>query len=463
MIYFNKYIINFYYLRIALKMIANGQISGLAHKCCAFLRHNRCSEDISCIDNESLNKYRTNFLEFERKRLSRSDSLKEQHTALLAQKDLNKVEYFLYLYLLVCTQGKQPPVLLIIDHEEGGGANTYSGDLIQQEKFSRPVIRLTWYRRHEIFRISFFFKEYCENIFINRVDVLENFLSLTNRIDFFYNNLVFYKEPEKVLEMILKFLKAGKARLTVALHDYFPVCPSYVLLDNNGRYCNIQNGKKNCSTCLPYNRFAAISHVDISIWRTLWSSILQAAEKILIFSHSSQEILSSVYKVNTANIQIVPHGLRNTFARKPAVDLSCDLHIGVVGGINEAKGAGVVADLVAEMDKRRYGHLTIIGQLADVTVNSKRCHVTGRYEVDDLPELIENSGANIFLVPSVWPETFNYTVSELIALEVPVICFNLGAPPERVRTYEKGMVLAPNLPSSTLLDKLENFRQTCIA
>ena len=45
-------------------------------------------------------------------------------------------------------------------------------------------------------------------------------------------------------------------------------------------------------------------------------------------------------------------------------------------------------------------------------------------------------------LPSIWPETFSYVTSEMIAMEVPLCCFDLGAPVERVAEYRLGRVIA---------------------
>jgi len=59
--------------------------------------------------------------------------------------------------------------------------------------------------------------------------------------------------------------------------------------------------------------------------------------------------------------------------------------------------------------------------------------VTGPYDREDLPELVERHGINLFLFPSTWPETFSYVVSEMKSLGLPIVAFDLGAPAERLR------------------------------
>ena len=55
--------------------------------------------------------------------------------------------------------------------------------------------------------------------------------------------------------------------------------------------------------------------------------------------------------------------------------------------------------------------------------------------------MIQKRKIDIFLIPSVWPETFSYTTGEVMSMGYPVIVFDMGAPAERVREYEKGYVV----------------------
>ena len=78
--------------------------------------------------------------------------------------------------------------------------------------------------------------------------------------------------------------------------------------------------------------------------------------------------------------------------------------------------------------------LVVLGTL-EIPVRTARLTVTGPYKREDLPDLIEAHGINMFLFPSIWPETFSYVVAEMTALKLPVVAFDLGAPAERLRSY----------------------------
>lgn len=62
------------------------------------------------------------------------------------------------------------------------------------------------------------------------------------------------------------------------------------------------------------------------------------------------------------------------------------------------------------------------------------------------------------LFPSIWPETFSYVAQELVELDLPVACFDLGAPAERLRNYSKGMILKETT-ASAILDDLISFHR----
>jgi glycosyltransferase involved in cell wall biosynthesis len=127
--------------------------------------------------------------------------------------------------------------------------------------------------------------------------------------------------------------------------------------------------------------------------------------------------------------------------RKPKIDLTDKLNIGIVGEIGFHKGSHVVQALAKEIARNELDvTISVIGTL-DIQCDSKVVRETGPYDHSQLVELIEATGPNIFFFPSIWPETFSYVTDELMQLHVPIVCFDLGAPAERVRNYARGKVI----------------------
>ncbi len=63
------------------------------------------------------------------------------------------------------------------------------------------------------------------------------------------------------------------------------------------------------------------------------------------------------------------------------------------------------------------------------------------YDHANLRRLLIEAGVNMVFLPSIWPETFSFVAEEVMALGLPLAAFDIGAPAERIRYYEKGVLL----------------------
>jgi glycosyltransferase involved in cell wall biosynthesis len=133
--------------------------------------------------------------------------------------------------------------------------------------------------------------------------------------------------------------------------------------------------------------------------------------------------------------------------------------LAVVGHIGHAKGSGVVLDL-AHLAKRLGAALEIvvIGTIEGPT-DGLPIHATGHYKHADLAELIKRHNIHMALMSSVYPETFSYVTHELMQLEVPIICFDLGAQAEVVRPYAKGCVIRSGSTEQLFL-RIQEFKRS---
>ena len=82
----------------------------------------------------------------------------------------------------------------------------------------------------------------------------------------------------------------------------------------------------------------------------------------------------------------------------------------------------------------------------------------GPYKSDSIKDLIIKQEISVALFPSVWPETFSYLVSELIAAGIPLACFNIGAQGEKVSKYKYGQIISDFSPES-ILNALQSAHQ----
>ena len=100
----------------------------------------------------------------------------------------------------------------------------------------------------------------------------------------------------------------------------------------------------------------------------------------------------------------------------------------------------------------------LFGQWGERLAPPKTLTVRGTYKVEDLAGLLEEAGIHVVLFPSICPETFSFTLSEVFAIGLPVVGFDLGAQGRRIREYDKGLVIPRD--SSTDSDILSALRIT---
>ena len=80
--------------------------------------------------------------------------------------------------------------------------------------------------------------------------------------------------------------------------------------------------------------------------------------------------------------------------------------------------------------------------------------VTGRYTEVEVPHLLQRERPDIVFLPSVWPETWCYTLDYAVEAGLPVVSFDLGAIAERLRAAGLGPLLPLELSASQINDRI---------
>src|SRR5690606_11111717 len=130
-------------------------------------------------------------------------------------------------------------------------------------------------------------------------------------------------------------------------------------------------------------------------------------------SQASADIVRKVWPwVDAARLQVVPHQAEPLNAEPVVVRNTQVLHIGIVSQLGFHKGIDVIAALAKAIRRRGLDiRISVIGSV-EAPVDSRVISQSGSYKREDLQRLIAESGANVMLFPSVWPETFSYVVQE---------------------------------------------------
>lgn len=357
------------------------------------------------------------------------------------------------------------PVTVVFDHNMGGGANHYRRTVIADRVAAGGAVLLCTYNLPTLdYRVTLHAPGESESTFrISSFLDLEPVLDRAPIAELFLNSPVSFDEPLLFAEWLARMrTEHRKIRLTVTAHDYFSACPSFVLLDADGRYCGIPDVSV-CATCLPRHQASYVTLSPpsaIGPWRASWERCLRAADEIRCFSESTRRLLLRAYPdLDVTRITVVPHRVDFHPVRLPALHHADPLVIGIAGHISAQKGAGVVKEVLSRIERDRLdARVVVIGTL-DLVQTSPRLHVTGPYRRDDLPALIEAHGINMFLFPSICPETFSYAIEELLVLRMPIVAFDLGAPGDRLRGGDNARLCATVDAGAALATMLEFHEQ----
>lgn len=357
--------------------------------------------------------------------------------------------------LLQWVEVEGTPLALVIDHDLGGGANLYRHSLMDHlaaEGFA-PILLSA---HHGILAYQLVAKRggRTRTAHVEDLNALFATLSGANFGRVVFNNILSFPAPIALVDALTNWLRQkGIEQFLFLMHDHYCICPSWLLLNDAGKYCGIPDTAI-CASCLPANPspFLDFAHgIDIVSWRAVWGTLLQEADEIRCFSETTRNLLLSAHaEVNRERVSVVPHTLDHVRLRKVALKDPGWPVIGVIGQIGYHKGGEVVRDLANYIwIARKKARIVVIGTI-ECDLPKESVTITGPYRPEQLPELLEAHGVNVGFFPSIWPETFSYVTEEMVVMELPVLAFNLGAPGERVAQYAYGRVIPPGSPESNL-------------
>ncbi|MEG6567633.1 methyltransferase domain-containing protein [Thermoanaerobacterium saccharolyticum] len=348
--------------------------------------------------------------------------------------------------------------IMILDHTLGGGANEYTNKFIEDKNF---VIIVKYDLKCNKYFVEFLGKK-IDMISFEMQDIkeIEKVIIYFNVKDIIINELVSYPKILDLLDFLIELRKNyNKINYIFMGHDYYCICPMYNLLNYEIKYCNVPPDLKLCNKCIRKNYLIKTEvpfiqqdypNLEISIWRERFGKLLEYCSKIVCFSYTSKEIIQKAYENLSEDIfEIKPHIV--DWVRPVVISSkSSNLNIAIIGAIGIPKGADVVISIAEYIKENNLKvKLHIFGEIFDPIEKLKENEYVlqhGRYSKFNLPKLMEDNKIDVVIIPSIWPETFSYTTEEVIKMNLNVAVFDLGAPAERVKQYDKGIILEKKDP-----------------
>lgn len=267
---------------------------------------------------------------------------------------------------------------------------------------------------------------------------------------------------------------AKKLNIPVVLsfHDFYFLCPNYLLLNENEEYCelNCSNSNENCK--LQWDLFDDIHFKTIlPIWRKEVEKLFTYTDIFITTSEIVKNLYLSIYNIDETKFYVFEHGrdfptINDKLYELPSKDKPLKIAI-PANQLNNSKGLQIIKKLKM-LDNNDYLEFHFLGNATNLIENYGVSH--GPYNRDDFYTKIKSIKPSFIGIFSIWPETFCHTLTEAWSCGIPTIGTNIGVIEDRIikssggflidrnnmeHSYEK-ILEYKNAPNQTYLDLIKN-------
>ena len=251
----------------------------------------------------------------------------------------------------------------------------------------------------------------------------------------------------------------------VYLHDFYAACPRVTLIDATDGFCNMASTDV-CARCVALGGDHAASRLHMptpAAHRALFATLLMNATRVVTPSRDTAAYIRRAFP--ELNTLVVPHPELSAMVAAPAAASSAT-DIVLLGAIGPHKGSQHLLDIARRATlthPRLRFHVVGYTNLDDELRAVGNVTISGTYTADRLPALVRATGSAVALFLHVWPETFSYTLSEAARLGLIPVVPDIGAPAERVRAAEYGVVFPFPIVATSVLEVLGGLADGVIA
>ena len=257
--------------------------------------------------------------------------------------------------------------------------------------------------------------------------------------------------------------------LVLSFHDFYYICPSHNLIDDNRKYC--------AGICPPLYEKSALggqcniigelnippARTIVQWWREIIHEMFQNVDTFVTTSQSTYDLYTKFYpELKQKDFRIIEHGRdvktpdKIDQSHKP--DNTEKIRIVFPGHLSHTKGYELIKALKKEDrdDLLEFYYMGSLGghdDLADVGVD------LGTYNRSDFNRIIHNINPHFIAIFSIWPETYCHTLTEGWSSGVPIIALDMGAVGERIKR-EGGGYLVENNPQKAYRQIIEYATDT---
>ena len=243
----------------------------------------------------------------------------------------------------------------------------------------------------------------------------------------------------------------------VSIHDFYLVCPTIHLMDDQKQFCGgtCTEGLGQCWLPLAWHDgLPVLKEGYIDEWRHRVGEALKHIDLLVAPSSSAKRILQNTYPfLLDTPTEVVEHGvsLDERDARVEAPQANEKVRILIPGNIDIHKGSRFIQELM-RLDRGERIEFHLLGLNGDPELKGYVDH--GSYDLTEFPERVKAIAPHFAGIFSVCSETYCFTLSEAWAVGLPALVTDVGAPADRVRAHGGGWVLSLE-PTQAYVEILE--------
>lgn len=244
----------------------------------------------------------------------------------------------------------------------------------------------------------------------------------------------------------LDALNSGKKTVVVA-HDYYPYCPAISIYNNGLCAACEQETIQECFKENPQNRY--FKNISAREWLALRESYIDylVTNKIdvVVPTHSVARNLKQLdSRFEKVYFHHIEHGLSLKLPNlkwERQYSSQGKLRVIVLGSVAVSKGGAVLKECLPELLKFAELYLVGCGPEGLVWQKTAGVEVIEHYDRGELADIFARIQPDVGLLLSICPESFSYTLSELMAMGIPPVASEIGSFQDRISSGRNGFLV----------------------
>ena len=241
-------------------------------------------------------------------------------------------------------------------------------------------------------------------------------------------------------------------------HDYYPFCPAINIYFNG--VCEECTDSRLKQCCLENKDNRYFNNTSVSEWQSIRKKFIEFLLKpdIIIVSPSksvSHHMKALVSEFRDKQFRIIHHGIsfKPVLTNNNPVCNSGKLRIIILGSLVLHKGRKLLEEIYPELHNIVDFYLVGCGEDGMIFMEKPGIYLIPQYAYEKLPEIVNSINPHIGLLLSIVPETYSYTLSELLILNIPTVVTSVGSFADRIKDGFNGFVCLPT--KASIIEKIK--------